>query len=83
MSFSKSLYGYCINLTNSVDNSGFSLKIPVGGERCNIIGECFERGSTSEQKLVIDYRTLTGEFCTVNGELSYLRCLMNTLIIND
>ena len=48
MSFSQSLYGYSIKLTNSVDNSGFSLKIPVGGERCNIIGEYFERVSTSE-----------------------------------
>ena len=28
--------------------TGFSLRILVAGERCNIAGEYFERGSTSE-----------------------------------
>ena len=28
--------------------SGFSLRILVAGERCNVTGKYFERGSTSE-----------------------------------
>ena len=33
----------------------------VAGESCNIAGECFERGSMCEQKIVKGYRTLAGE----------------------
>ena len=39
----------------------------------------FERGSMSEQKINIDYRTLAREFCVTHGEFSDLRYLMNTL----
>ena len=59
--------------------SGFSLRILVAGERCNVTGEYFERGSTSEYKIVIGYRTFAGESCIVNGELSDRRSQMNTL----
>ena len=31
-------------------NTGFSLRILGAGERCNLAGEYFERGSMSEQK---------------------------------
>ena len=62
---------------------GFSLRIQVAGERCNITGEFFERGSMSEQhnKIIIGYRMLGGEFCVVKGEFTDLRCLMSTLIL--
>ena len=30
--------------------------------------------------MVVGYRTFAGEFCIVNGEFSYLQCLINTLI---
>ena len=33
------------------------------------------------KKIVMGYRTLDGEFCEINGEVSNLRCLMNTLCI--
>ena len=47
--------------------AGFFIKgIPVAGERCNITGQYFERGSA----IVIDYQTFDGEFCLVNGEFS-------------
>ena len=59
--------------------SGFSLRILVAGERCNVTGEYFESGSKSEYKIVIGYRTFTGELCVVDGEFSDLRCRMNTL----
>ena len=55
------------------------LRIVVAGERCNVTGEHFQRGSTS-QKIVIGYRTLAREFCVVNGECSDLCCLLNTLM---
>ena len=35
--------------------SGFSLRILVEGERCNVMGEYGERGSSSEQKIVTGY----------------------------
>ena len=35
--------------------TGFSLRILVAGERGNVTGEYFERGSTSEKKIVIGY----------------------------
>ena len=66
---------YSINLYQS----GFSLRILVAGERCNVTGEYFERGSTSEYKIVIGYRTFAGVSCVVNGEFSDLRCRMNNL----
>ena len=59
--------------------SGFSLRILVAGERCPVTGEYFERGSTSEDKIVIGYRTFAGESCIVNGEFSDRRSQMNTL----
>ena len=59
--------------------SGFSLRILVAGERRNFTGEYFERGSTSEYKTVIGYRTFAGEPCVVNGKFSVLRCRVNTL----
>ena len=37
--------------------SGFSLRILVAGERCNVTEEYFESGSKSEYKIVIGYRT--------------------------
>ena len=59
--------------------SGVSLRILVAGERCNITGEYFEKGSTSEWKVVIGYQTLAGELSLVNREFSHLWCLMKTL----
>ena len=59
--------------------SGFSLRILVEGERCNVTEEYFESGSKSEYKIVIGYRTFVGELCIVNGEFPDLRCQMNTL----
>ena len=35
-------------LNHNYTYSGFSLRILVAGERCNVTGEYFERGSTSE-----------------------------------
>ena len=64
-----------------MDIAGFSLRILVAGERCNVTGEYFERGSMSEKNIVISYLVLVGEFCVVKGEFSELRCLMNTLIL--
>ena len=61
--------------------AGFSLRIQVAEGRRNIAGEYFERGFTSEYKIVIGYRTLAREFCIVNGESSDLQCLMNTLFM--
>ena len=55
------------------------LRILVVGERCNVTGEYFKRGSTSEYKTVIGYQMFAGELCIVNGEFSNLWCLMNTL----
>ena len=66
-------------IQNKTQVSGFSLRILVAGERCNITEEYFERGSTSEYKIVIGYRMFDGELCIVNGEFPDLRCLMNTL----
>ena len=37
---------------------GFSLRILVAGERYNVRGEYFERGSTSEYKIVTGYPRL-------------------------
>ena len=64
--------------------AGFSLRILVAGERCNVTGEHFERGSTSEKKklMVIGYGKLKRDFCVVKGEFSDFRCLMNTLHCN-
>ena len=59
--------------------SGFSLRILVAGERCNITEEYFERGSTSEYKIVIGYRMFAGESCIVNREFYDHRCRMTTL----
>ena len=39
----------------------------------------FERGSTSEYKIVTGYQTFARELCVANRESSYLRCLMNTM----
>ena len=62
-------------------NTGFTLRILVAGERCNVTGKkYYERGSTSERKIVIGYRTLARELCIVNREFSNLRCLINTMI---
>ena len=52
--------------------SGFSFRILIAGERCNLTTEYFESGSMSEQKTVLGYRTLAGEFSVVNGEFSDL-----------
>ena len=60
-------------------NIVYSLRILVAGESCNVIGEYFERGSKSEYKIVIGYRTFAGELCVINKEFSDLRCRMNTL----
>ena len=65
----------------ALSNPGFSLRILVAGERCCVTGEYFERGSISEYKIVILYRMFAGESCLVNGELSVLQCLINTLQI--
>jgi len=46
--------------------SGFSLRILVAGERCNVTGEYFERGSTSEYNIVIGYQTFAREISIVN-----------------
>ena len=51
----------------SWDMAGFSFRILVAGERCNITGEYFEKGSMSEWKVVICYQTLAGEFSLVKG----------------
>ena len=59
-------------LSASICLSEFSLRILVAGERCNFTGEYCERGSMSQYKIVIGYRTLAGEFCVVNGEFSNL-----------
>ena len=61
---------------------GFSLRILVEGERCNITGEYFKTGSTSEWKLVKGYRTLAKESCIVNGEFSDLPRQINTLSLS-
>ena len=62
----------------------FLIRILVAGERCNVTGEYFEKGSTSEQKVVIGYRTLAGEFSAVKEEFSYLRRLrMNSLFYHN
>ena len=37
------------------------------------MGEYCERGSTSEYRILIGYRTLVGEFCVVNREFFDLR----------
>ena len=60
-------------------NTGFSLRILVARERCNITGEYFERGSTSEQKIVIGYWAFARDFYEVNEEFHDLWCRMNTL----
>ena len=52
--------------------TGFSLRILVAGERCNITGKYFESGSMLEQKIVIGYQMFAGEFFVVNGEFSDL-----------
>ena len=65
----------------ALSNPGFSLRILVAGERCCVTGEYFERGSISEYKIVILCRMFAGESCLVNGELSDLQCLINTLQI--
>ena len=62
--------------------SGFSLRILVAGERCNVTGEYFERGSMSGYNIVIGYQTFAGELSIVNRIFSDLWCLMNSLIIN-
>ena len=48
-------------IQNQTQVSGFSLRILVVGERCNITEECFERGSTSEYKIVIGYQMFEKE----------------------
>ena len=45
--------------------SGFSLRIIVAGERCNVTGENFERGSTFEYKIFICYRKFSEELSVV------------------
>ena len=63
---------------------GFLLRILVAGERCNVTGEYFEKGSTTEYIVVIGYRTIAVKFSAVNGEFSNLRCLrMNTLFYHN
>ena len=42
-------------IQNQTQVSGFSLRILVVREKCNITEEYFERGSTSEYKIVIGY----------------------------
>ena len=63
---------FCFDHCND-EITGFSLRNLVAGESCNFIGEYCERGSTSEYKILIGYRTLAGEFCVVNREFSDLR----------
>lgn len=63
---------FCFDHCND-DITGFSLRNLVAGESCNFIGEYCERGSTSEYRILIGYRTLAGEFCVVNREFSDLR----------
>ena len=48
------------------------IKILEAGERCNVTGEYFETGSTSEYNVVIGYQTFAGELSIVNGEFSNL-----------
>ena len=38
----------------------------------------FERGSTSEYKIVTGYQTFARELCVANGESYDLQCVMNT-----
>ena len=57
------------------------LRILVVGERCNVTGEYFKRGSTSEYKTVIGYWTFARELCIVNREFSNRWCPMNTLVL--
>ena len=64
-----------------VSIQGFQEEILVVGESCNVTGEYFERGSTSEYNSHIGYWMLAGEFCVVHGELSDFRCLMNALLL--
>ena len=66
---------YCWRL---VKYAGFSLRILVAGERCNVTGENIILWML-EWKIFIGYRTSAGEFCVVNREFSDLRCLLNTL----
>jgi len=55
-------------IKNQTQVSGFSLRILVAGERFNITEEYFERGSTSEYKIVIGYQMFDRELCIVNRE---------------
>ena len=66
------------------EKSGFSLRIVVVGERCNVRYRSifWKRLHVWIKKIVIGYRTFAGEFCVVNGEFSDLRCLMNTALKN-
>ena len=66
-------------IQNQTQVPGFLLRILVAGERCNITEVYFERGSTSEYKIVIGYRMFASELCIVNREFTDLRCLMHTL----
>ena len=52
--------------------TGFSLRILVAGERCNVTEKYFESGSMLEQKIVIGYQMFAGEFFVVNREFSDL-----------
>ena len=52
--------------------TGFSLRILVAGERCNVTEKYFESGSMLEQKIVIGYQMFAGEFFVVNEEFSDL-----------
>ena len=61
-----SLIIYGCFLQNYYQGSGFSLRVLVTGEMCNVTGEYFERGSTSEYNIVIGYQTFAGELSIVN-----------------
>ena len=63
----------------SNNSAGLSLRILVQGETCNITGEHFERGSSSEWKIFTGYWTSAAEFFMINEEFSDLWCLKNNL----
>ena len=52
--------------------TGFSLRILVAGERCHVTEKYFKSGSMLEQKIVIGYQMFAGEFFVVNEEFSDL-----------
>jgi len=57
----------------------FPLRIRVAGEYCEVTG-----GSSWKGKALSGHKqNLAGKFCVVAGEFSDLRCLINTLTLNN